>query len=57
MNQIHQVDEGFVAADTAGWIPGVYETESAARARDQVAKAGKSWDTHMVKFDGTVLPR
>ena len=26
-------------------------------ARDQVAAAGKSWDTHMAKFDGTVLPR
>lgn len=34
--------------------------EEAARegwARLQVAKAGKSWTTHMVKFDGTVLPR
>lgn len=26
-------------------------------ARAQVAAAGKSWDTHMVKFGGTVLPR
>lgn len=23
----------------------------------RVAAAGKSWDTHMAKFDGTVLPR
>lgn len=26
-------------------------------ARGRVAAAGKSWATHMVKFDGTVLPR
>jgi hypothetical protein len=26
-------------------------------ARNQVAKAGKSWSTHLAKFDGTVLPR
>jgi hypothetical protein len=26
-------------------------------ARDQVTAAGKSWATHMVKFDGTVLER
>jgi hypothetical protein len=26
-------------------------------ARNQVARAGHSWATHTVKFDGTVLPR
>lgn len=26
-------------------------------ARGKVAAAGKSWDTHLAKFDGTVLPR
>jgi hypothetical protein len=26
-------------------------------ARDRVAAEGKSWATHMAKFDGTVLPR
>lgn len=26
-------------------------------ARDRVAAAGKSWNTHMAKFDGTVLRR
>lgn len=26
-------------------------------ARNQVAAAGKSWKTYMVKFSGTVLPR
>lgn len=26
-------------------------------ARRMVAAAGKSWKTHMTKFDGTVLPR
>jgi hypothetical protein len=26
-------------------------------ARDRVAAAGKSWTTHLAKFDGTVLSR
>jgi hypothetical protein len=26
-------------------------------ARNQVAEAGKSWDTHMAKFSGAVIPR
>lgn len=26
-------------------------------ARERVTEAGQSWETHMAKFDGTVLPR
>jgi hypothetical protein len=33
------------------------EARREAWARAHVASAGKSWKTHTVKFDGTVLPR
>lgn len=42
-------------ASALGWLHNEAEREDWARRI--VARAGKDWATHLMKFDGTVLPR
>lgn len=59
--QLPPVDSGWVArfgADVDWTATEVYaEARREGWARRTVAAAGKSWDTHMAKFGGAVVPR
>jgi hypothetical protein len=63
---LDEVSEILAAMGVADWRAPLTEWERAAGvsdavregwARDTVAAAGKSWDTHLAKFSGAVLPR